>query len=678
MWIGDSVLENMKFMRSNNSSFISLKIFIFIVFGAILFILLFFIRQPIVEYFGFRQTQTALTSYWMMREGWRLNYQTPIGGYPWSIPFEFPIYQLIVTIIAQWGKLPLDPVGRFVSFLFLIACAWPAFNLNKRLALPDETPWVFLILLWSTPIYVFWGRTFMIETAAVFFTFAAIPFFIDFLKSKNTTKSALHFAFWMTLGILQKSTTALPVILFLIVIYLFSFVKEKKITLLFSRKVFVELGAIFFSVGVGFLWSYYSDLVRQQNTLGEQLTTKSLTAWFYGTLDQRMDFNVIRTVLWDRVFQRDVASILGITILVVSLFIAKDKIRNVILSGVILFILPIGIFINLHFVHDYYQTSAVLFLIGSLAVGIVSIGEKFNRKHPVVLLIIFVFFTSNLHGFFRYYWQYLSMPLDNMQTPSLILADVIDRYTDNDSAIIVFGNDWNSDITYYSGRKSFAVPDWLVKYEEVWANPSRFVGGKELGSVVYCVQGDVHKLFYLLDTYDGTMEKHLFEIANCYVWLPNVDEVRLRTEEIVLPMNFISPKTDLPLSSSNVDYSADCSGSIDKVNGVKLPVDIVELDDGYLLVEGWVAQDTINGILPERVYLALKDEKSRTILFEAQNTRRVDVGDYFNLPMLIDSGYKVISDISDVNAGNYILDLLIDVGGKFEYCNNLAVPVTIR
>ena len=665
-------------MRSNNSDFLSLKIFSLIVFGSILFILLFFINQPIVEYFGFRQTQTALTSYWMMREGWQLNYQTPIGGYPWSIPFEFPIYQLIVTIIAQGGKLPLDPVGRFVSFLFLIACAWPAFNLNKRLALPDETPWVFLILLWSTPVYVFWGRTFMMETAAVFFTFAAIPYFLDFFKPDFQAKSSLLFVFWMTLGILQKSTTVLPVILFLSVIYIISFFKENKLPILFSRKIIIEFVALIFPVAVGFIWSHYTDVIRQENTLGIQLTTKSLSTWLYGTFSQRVDFNVLRTIFWDRVIQRDLAGFFGLTILIASLYFSKGKIRKIISSGIILFILPVGIFTNLHFVHDYYQTSVVLFLVGSMAVGIVFLGERFRGKYPVVLLILFVFFVSNSYSFFHYYWKYLSVSLDNLQTPALILADVIERYADDDSAIVIFGNDWNSDITYYSGRKSFAVPDWLVKYEEVWANPSRFVGGKELGSVVYCVQGDVHKLFHLLDTYDGTMEKHLFEIANCYVWLPNVDEIRLRTEEIVLPMDFISPRTDLPLSSSNVDYSANCSGSIDSVNGVRLPVDVVELEGDYLLVEGWVAQDTINGILPERVYLALKDEKSRTILFEAQNTRRADVGDYFNLPMLIESGYKVISDISDLDAGNYILDLLIDVGGKYEYCNNLAVPVTIR
>jgi hypothetical protein len=50
-------------------------------------------EQPILEFHGFRQTQTAITSYWMMQEGWQLDYQTPVAGYPWAIPFEFPLIQ---------------------------------------------------------------------------------------------------------------------------------------------------------------------------------------------------------------------------------------------------------------------------------------------------------------------------------------------------------------------------------------------------------------------------------------------------------------------------------------------------------------------------------------------------------------------------------------------------------
>src|SRR5262245_2823689 len=56
-----------------------------------------FATQPLLEMHGFRQTQTALTSYWMLRQGPALDYQTPVAGAPWAIPEEFPLYQLLAA-----------------------------------------------------------------------------------------------------------------------------------------------------------------------------------------------------------------------------------------------------------------------------------------------------------------------------------------------------------------------------------------------------------------------------------------------------------------------------------------------------------------------------------------------------------------------------------------------------
>src|SRR5690242_6357999 len=54
------------------------------------------INQPIADLHQFRQTQTAITAYWMAKGGPWLAYETPVLGYPWSIPFEFPVYQYLL------------------------------------------------------------------------------------------------------------------------------------------------------------------------------------------------------------------------------------------------------------------------------------------------------------------------------------------------------------------------------------------------------------------------------------------------------------------------------------------------------------------------------------------------------------------------------------------------------
>ncbi|MGH7490376.1 MAG: glycosyl transferase, partial [bacterium] len=50
------------------------------------------LTSPVLDLHNFRQAQTAISAYWSWREGFKLAYETPVLGYPWAIPFEFPIY----------------------------------------------------------------------------------------------------------------------------------------------------------------------------------------------------------------------------------------------------------------------------------------------------------------------------------------------------------------------------------------------------------------------------------------------------------------------------------------------------------------------------------------------------------------------------------------------------------
>ena len=136
-------------------------------------------NQPLLEAHSFRQMQTALTTYWFIHEGFKFAYETPVAGVPWSIPFEFPIYQLLVATVSSLLKLPLDAVGRVSSFLFLALCLIPVRSITRALELPSLVFYIFVAMLFSAPVYIFWGRAFMIETASVFFLVVAIKYYID-------------------------------------------------------------------------------------------------------------------------------------------------------------------------------------------------------------------------------------------------------------------------------------------------------------------------------------------------------------------------------------------------------------------------------------------------------------------------------------------------------------------
>jgi hypothetical protein len=58
----------------------------------------------------------------------------------------------------------------------------------------------------------------------------------------------------------------------------------------------------------------------------------------------------------------------------------------------------------------------------------------------------------------------------------LQVARSIKRGTSADSSIVVFGDDWNSEIPFFSERKAFVVPGFFTAIEEVYIHPDKFVG----------------------------------------------------------------------------------------------------------------------------------------------------------------------------------------------------------
>ena len=73
-------------------------------------------HASILDRYEFRQLQTALSIFWMQREGFHVDYLTPLFGPPWSIPLEFPTYQACVAGLSSLTGLPLEQTGRLVSF----------------------------------------------------------------------------------------------------------------------------------------------------------------------------------------------------------------------------------------------------------------------------------------------------------------------------------------------------------------------------------------------------------------------------------------------------------------------------------------------------------------------------------------------------------------------------------
>ena len=154
-----------------------------------------------------RQTQTALSAFWMAKQGFRLSYETPVFGYPWSIPFEFPIYQEIVALLSR-ARLSIDVAGRIVNFLFYIGTLYPLWILSNALKLKQSTWLTIAVLFLASPLYVYWSRTIMIESCALFFSVVGLALVALYLNQANRSPIVLVLAFvGFSLAALTKGTT---------------------------------------------------------------------------------------------------------------------------------------------------------------------------------------------------------------------------------------------------------------------------------------------------------------------------------------------------------------------------------------------------------------------------------------------------------------------------------------
>jgi hypothetical protein len=446
-----------------------------------------YVGQPLLERHGFRQTQTALTVFWMLRDGWLFDYETPVAGYPWSIPFEFPLYQAAVALLVKLTGWPIDPVGRVLSYVALLACAYPAHLVVQRLGLPRRVFWVFCALLWSSPIYLFWGRSFMIETTALFFTFALIPFALDFRETRVPLRSVLLCTIFGTLACLQKATTGGPVIMVAGLAWLMYWFLQGGSRLPPLRNLMAGIFTFGLPILLTLLWTHHTDVIKQTNALGTYLTSDALRNWNFGYAWQRITPYLYGEVLWRRMLLSNIGGMLGVALLLGSLlYPGERKIRLLVLASLALFAIPIMLFTNLHIEHDYYQSGCALFIIAALAISVSIWLPQFIPITYAVTLITTLIVASNLYFFYTDYYQSVTKQFNPENTRALAIGSVVRAHTAPDDGMLVFGNDWSSDIAYYAERKSFTVANFFVDYDGVWKNPGKYLGSTPLSAIVVC------------------------------------------------------------------------------------------------------------------------------------------------------------------------------------------------
>ncbi|CAG1020751.1 hypothetical protein DOJK_00552 [Patescibacteria group bacterium] len=602
------------------------------------YIAIYYADQIPLDLFKFRQTQTALTSYWLIKNGFSFAYETPVVGYPWSIPFEFPIYQYIVALISQYLHFSLNATGRIISYSFLVLCLIPVRSFTKKLEFSNSVFYIFAALLFSSPVYLYWGRTFMIETAAIFFSLMAIKYFIDIITDGSSLKNTLLFSVFMTLSLLQKATTGLPIIMMLGLAYLYlTFKTENSLKNILTNKKYL-IAILWFGIPILItaFWTSYTDQIRALNEFGASLTSDKLKTWNFGTLEQRLAFDYLyMDVIWERVFNRNLSGTLGITILVTTFLLnTPKKIKFVAAISILMGLIPFLLFPNLHIIHDYYQAANIIFLLYAISVCIGEGLNTYSKKNTLISLLVVLIVCSNYLNFEKKYLEKIEETFTTANSQETAVSKILKKYIPEDKYFIAFGNDWSSTLAYLAERKSFTVSPKFEKYKETINNPEKFIPESHLGAVVVC-PSKIPPTLNDLNKWASSKSWKMANIFGCYIAMP---ENKLTT----------------PIKLTEVQ----CQGSIDTID---------EISHNIFSITGWATVSGEKGIVPEKVYIALTKQNTEPLYFEAIQTYRPDVDTHFKQSNEMSSGFLRVIDASALS-GKYNVNVIRINQGQTEIC----------
>jgi hypothetical protein len=405
-------------------------------------------NNPLIDVHAFRQTQTAISVFYLLKGSPWLAYETPVLGVPWSIPLEFPLYQGIVAILVKLLQTPIDQTGRFVSAFFFYLSLIPIYVILSYLQVARAFRWLFLSLFLASPLYLFWARTFMIESTALFFSLAYLACIAVYFRYKSPIIALLACLFGIAASLTKVTTMAGFLILACVWIGINWFKKDSSRNLakdlLIPVVVFIIIPFL-----IAKIWVNFTDAQKLLNPMAADfITSKALRDWNFGTIAQKLSRSQWRNYLTrtlNDVFGGLIISVMALVIL--PIFTSK-KLLSYGLS--LLFILTVAIFTNLHFVHNYYPYANAIFLLGASGFTIMGLIEKKRKIWQSVGWFFLALILLSQLQFYRAFWY----PTKLHGNSYLEIASQVQTVTSPEGVLLIYGDYWSSLIPYYSQRRA--------------------------------------------------------------------------------------------------------------------------------------------------------------------------------------------------------------------------------
>lgn len=431
----------------------------------------------------FRQTQTAISTYYTVKEGFKINYVTPVMGKPWSIPMEFPLYQWIVAAAVIIFKTPLDQTGRFVSLLFFYLSSIPCYYLLRQFSLSLKTILICFCIVLACPLYIFWSRTFLIESLAMFLSLTYLSACTAYIFNQKQYLLIITCIAGILGGLTKITTFGIYIIpaAILFTVLKIKQIKSDGISTLIKNNINSTIFLFIIPIAVNIIWNHFAQVQRTYNIMAnEELNSPGVMyPWIFGTVKQRLSL-----ATWRETLHYIAYPILGgkyLFFIFVFLFVFAKKYRLAIIICFLCFLLGPAIFCNLYFVHEYYYYANSIFLLFAAGFSVVAVLERFSKYAFLKFVFLSLLLAMMYLGYFNQYYDKQKTNNDFFRP----LTDKIQSFTKQDDIILIFGFDWVPVIPYYSQRKA------LMDYCGMHGDPEKFeqvlkaLKNEHIGAVVF-------------------------------------------------------------------------------------------------------------------------------------------------------------------------------------------------
>ena len=358
----------MKFLqRTSQSVKLSTRTFIFILTGALAVLFLVYdydeiISKPPQSVHAWRQADcaTQALNYAQRNEGFfrpqlhalvSNDYQT---GHAMQ---EFPIiYYVVGKLFNVFGHH--DFLFRGTNLIIFLAALYFLFGLYKKTIGDNFWSLGFTILLFTSPVLVFYANNFILNTPAFAVTIIAWFFFIGFLNSSKQSLLIISMVLF-TLGGLLKISELISIFTIVGVLFLdyFKIVRFKNGSRLFDNPYPVAICSAL-SIAIVFIWYYYSDYYN--NFHGQTYYIYTTGSYFSLTEQVRNDIKIIVAEYWSLYYQNQIVLwFWAVTMLFNIVFLRKANRVYLVISSIMLFGSALFVLLFFRYLqnHDYYVIS---------------------------------------------------------------------------------------------------------------------------------------------------------------------------------------------------------------------------------------------------------------------------------------------------------------------------------